>query len=99
MLYNYYFIKLFLFKSIFSYTKEYAKCKIIAIPYKFNFVSYAFAFQKHSPYLPIFNYYLKLLDEQGTLHKLSLKYQSLPQNCHGSGGNPIGNFTKFLLEK
>ena len=74
-------------------------CEVINVPSKFNINQYAFGFQKDSQYLPIFNYYLKLLDQQGTFHKLYSKYQVLPQNCQGSGGNAIGfesTLTAFL---
>ena len=83
----------------FRFTKEYVNCEVIDVPSKFNINRYAFAFQKDSPYLPIFNYYLKLLDQQGTFHKLKKKYQVLPQNCQGSGGSAIGfesTLTAFL---
>ena len=74
-------------------------CEVINVPEKFNLYQYTFAFQKDSQYLPIFNYYLKLLDQQGTFHKLYNKYQVLPQNCQGSGWNAIGfenTLTAFL---
>ena len=96
------YLKIFLtiFNLIFfRYNKLYEDCEVIDVPSKFNIVQYAYALQKDSPYLPIFNYYLKLLDQQGTFHKLKKKYQLLPQNCQGTGGRAIGfesTLTAFL---
>ena len=96
----YYSKKMTIFNLIFfRFTKEYLNCEVINVPSKFNINQYAFGFQKDSQYLPIFNYYLKLLDQQGTFHKLYNRYQVLPQNCQGSGWNAIGfenTLTAFL---
>ena len=59
----------------FRSSKEYIACEIIATPAKYDFQPYAFVFQKNSPYLPLFNYYLKKMAEKGTLHQLIKKYE------------------------
>ena len=77
---------LFLFRSF----KQYTDCKIIAIPAKYNFKPYAFGFQKDSPFLPMFNFYLKEMREKGSLKKILDKYESPPQVCPDYNGKPLG---------
>jgi hypothetical protein len=40
-------------------------CEVIAIPAKYDFKPYAYGFQKDSPYLGLFNHYLKEMREKG----------------------------------
>ena len=68
----------------------YQKCEALNLPEKFEFIQVAYAFQKYSPYLKLFNYYLKKLEEGGTFHNLKNKYNRLPQVCSSDGGGPIG---------
>ena len=78
---------------------EYAACEVIAIPAKYDFKPYAYGFQKDSPYLPLFNHYLKEMREKGTLKQILNKYQAAPQVCPDSSGLPLGFdscFTAFL---
>ena len=79
---------------------EYAACEVIAIPAKYDFKPYAYGFQKDSPYLGIFNHYLKDMREKGSLNQILKKYEAAPQVCPDSSGLPLGFdscFTAFLL--
>ncbi len=69
---------------------EYANCEVIAIPAKYDFKPYAYGFQKDSPYLGIFNFYLKDMREKGTLKQILTKYESPPQVCPDYSGQPLG---------
>ena len=68
----------------------YQKCQALNLPAKFEFIQVAYAFQKYSPYLKLFNYYLKKLEEGGTFYNLKNKYNRLPRVCSSDGGKPIG---------
>jgi hypothetical protein len=70
-----------------------------SIPSKYDFKPYAYGFQKDSPYLGLFNHYLKEMKERGTLKKILNKYESQPQICPDSSGLPLGFdncFTAFM---
>ena len=67
----------------FRSSKEYIACEILAIPAKYDFQPYAYVFQKDSPYLSLFNFYLKKMAEKGTIHQLLKKYEPAPQQCPG----------------
>ena len=58
----------------FSSFEEYEKCELVAIPKKYDTKPYAYGFQKDSPYLGIFNYYIKEMREKGTLQQILKKY-------------------------
>ena len=80
-------------------TDEYVNCQIMAIPSKMDFRSVAWTFQKHSPYLQLFNHYLKMMKEKGTLQYLYSRFKPPPQVCPDAAGNPIGfrnSITAFL---
>ena len=69
---------------------EYQKCEVIAIPNsKMDYRSYAFAFQKHSPYLPIINYYMKQMRKIGLFDKIYRKYKPFAQVCADASGKPM----------
>ena len=71
----------------------------MAIPNKMDFRSIAFAFQKHSPYLGLFNHYLKKMMEKGTLKSIFSQFKPPPQFCSDTAGKPIGftnSITAFL---
>ena len=90
----------FFFSHYFRAFPEYAACEVIAIPAKYDFKPYAYGFQKDSPYLPIFNHYLKDMREKGSLNQILKKYEAAPQVCPDSSGLPLGFdscFTAFLL--
>ena len=79
---------------------EYVSCKIIAIPAKYDFKPYAYGFQKDSPYLPLFNHYLKEMREKGSLKQILDKFAPPPQFCPDLTGQPLGFdscFTAFLI--
>ena len=78
--------------------QQFTDCKMIVIPAKYNFKPYAYGFQKDSPYLPMFNYYLKEMREKGSLKQILDKYESPPQVCPDYNGKPLGFgavFTSF----
>ncbi len=75
-------------------------CKILATPSKYDFKPYAFGFQKDSPLLGLFNFYLKEMREKGAMKKILNKYDSGPQICPDSSGQPLGMdncFTAFMV--
>ena len=72
------------------YTEVFQKCNALNLPTKFDFIQVGYAFQKYSPYLNLFNYYLKKLEEGGTFYNLKNKYNRLPRVCSSDGGRPIG---------
>ena len=63
-------------KLNFSYTSfsrglpEFASCQILALPAKFGNIPIAWGFQQNSPYLAIFDYYIRLMQESGSQHKI-----------------------------
>ncbi len=80
--------------------KQFSDCEIIAIPAKYDFKPYAYGFQKDSPYLPLFNYYLKEMREKGSLKQILEKYESPPQICPDYSGKPLNFgavFTAFSI--
>ena len=48
------------------------------------------AFQKDSPYLGLFNYYMRRMRETGVLQRIHKAYQSMPRVCPGLEGRPLG---------
>ena len=82
-----------------SATPEYEDCQLIAIPAKIDFKPFAYALQKDSPFLGIFNHYLRELNEKGSLKQILNKYESKEQDCLDMSGQPLGFdscFTAFL---
>ena len=69
---------------------EYAKCEIKAIKARYDVKPLAFGFQKDSPLLGLFNYYLKEMREAGALDQIMKKYESGPQVCEDYSGKPLG---------
>ena len=69
---------------------EYARCEIKAIKAKYDVKPLAFGFQKGSPFLDLFNYYLKEMRETGALDQIMKKYDSGPQVCEDYSGKPLG---------
>ena len=69
---------------------EYKSCIILSIPAKLDIEYIGWAFQKHSPLVPLFNYYLKTMDEQGITQKIFAKYEATPQECPNYNGLPLG---------
>ena len=69
---------------------EYIDCKIVATPAKYDFKPYAWGFQKDSPFLPLFNYYLNAMKEKGSLQQIQVKYEPRPQSCPDYSGKSLG---------
>ena len=72
-------IALFTDTTMVMQTEQYASCKIIATPMQGDRKPSAFGFQKDSPYLDLFNFYLKEMQEKGAIGEI-LK-DIMPQNC------------------
>ena len=88
-------IKSYLFRS----TKDYQDCKIVVTEGKYFKRPYAWTFQKHSPYIDIFNFYITELTQKGQWNAIINKYQAQPQVCPDLSGMPIefaNCFTAFL---
>ena len=79
---------------------QYKKCEIIALPKKFNLKTLAWTLPKDSPYLPLFNYYIDQLKENGALERIFKKWEPLPPTCEDKTGKPLGFrncLTSFLV--
>ena len=90
----------YLLEYFFSSTKEYEDCLIVATEGKYIKRAYAWAFQKHSPYLEIFNFYLQEFNEKGSWNAIKNKYAASPQVCPDLSGMPLDlsqTFTAFLV--
>ena len=84
---------------VFSAEDDFINCKIVEIPTKMVMSHVAWGFQKNSPFLPLFNNYLKKLDEKGAFQKLLQKFEPPSQVCPDGAGKPIGfssSLTAFL---
>ena len=75
----------------------YINCKILGTPGKYDFKPYAYGFQKDSPFLPIFNYYLNEMKEKGSLKQIQVKYEPASQVCPDYSGRPLGIGAVFSL--
>ena len=73
----------------------YINCEIVATPGKYNFKPYAFGFQKDSPFLPLFDYYLNEMKEKGSLKQIQVKYEPPPQICPDYSGKSLGVSSVF----
>ena len=62
----------------------------MATPGKYDFKPYAYGFQKDSPFLPLFDYYLKEMKEKGSLKQIQVKYDPSPQICPDYSGKSLG---------
>ena len=76
--------------TFFRDTPEFISCQMIALPLKYDFKPYAYGFQKDSPYLPLFNHYIKGMQERGAILKILENYVSQPQVCPDYTGKPLG---------
>ena len=61
--------------------EPYTTCEIVAIQGKYDFKPFALGFQKDSPFLPMFNFYLNEMKEKGSLKQILAKYEPSPQIC------------------
>ena len=59
----------------------YSSCKIVAAPAKYDFKPYAYGFQKDSPLVSMFSYYINEMKEKGSLEQIQVKYEPAPQFC------------------
>ena len=48
---------------------------------KYDFKPYAYGFQKDSPFLAMFNYYINEMKEKGSLEQIQAQYEPAPQVC------------------
>ena len=81
-------------------TNEYKDCQIVATEGKYFLRPYAWAFQKHSPYLDAFNFYLQEFNQKGLWNAIQNKYEPLPQVCPDLSGEPLewaSVFSAFLF--
>ena len=62
---------------------------------KYDFKPYAFGFQKDSPFLPLFDYYLNEMKEKGSLKQIQVKYEPPPQICPDYSGKSLGVSSVF----
>jgi hypothetical protein len=74
----------------FSTYPEYSNCEFIVIPAKYHFTPVAYGFQKDSPYLGIFNYFIFELKQMGSYEKIAQKYEHKPQICPNYSGKALG---------
>ncbi len=65
-------------------------CKIVPLPQKTNPSYLAFALQKDSPFLEIFNYFLLKMMEVGEIKRITEKYTTFSQECPNYSGKPLG---------
>ena len=79
---------------------EYLACEVIALGEKTGFKDVAYAFQKDSPYLEIFNYFIRELREKGAKKQILEKYKGRGQVCPDMSGQPLEintSFSAFIL--
>ena len=69
---------------------SYKKCQILALPEKYQLQPFGFAFQKDSPYLDIFNFYINNLRESGALTRIFKDVEPAPQDCPKMEGTSLG---------
>ena len=78
--------------------KDFQECLWLQAEGKYNKRAYAWGFQKHSPYLELFNFYLHQFDEKGAWHAIEKRFELKPQVCPDLNGKPLGlseTFTAF----
>ena len=73
----------------------YINCKIVATPAKYDFKPYAYGFQKDSPFLPLFNYFINEMKEKGSLKQIQVKYEPPSQICPDYNGKSLGFSSVF----
>ena len=79
-----------MFHYIYRTFDAYRNCEIVATPGKYDFKPYAYGFQKDSPFLPLFDYYLNEMKEKGSLKQIQVKYEPPPQICPDYSGKSLG---------
>ena len=86
---------IFLFPYLHRNLDAYINCKIVATSGKYDFKPSAYGFQKDSPFLPLFNYYLNEMRERGSLKQIQVKYEPPPQICPDYSGKSLGASSVF----
>ncbi len=87
-------------KGFLRFHPSFVKCDLIHIPGKYDIKPLSFAFQKDSPYLSLFNFYLNHMVEKGQIDRIGMKYDRESQMCTDYSGKALGMescFTAFLL--
>ena len=67
----------------------------MATPGNYNVKQLAYGFQKDSPFLPLFDYYLNEMRETGSLKQIQVKYEPPPQICPDYSGKALGVSSVF----
>ena len=70
--------------------EAYINCKIVATPAKYDLKPYAYGFQKDSPFLSLFDFYLNEMKEKGILEEILVMYEPSPQTCPDYSGKSLG---------
>ena len=73
----------------------YIYCKIVTTQGKYNYEPTAYGFQKDSPFLPLFNYYLNEMKQKGMVKQILGKYEPPPQICPDYSGKSLGFSSVF----
>ncbi len=92
-------IAIYLTRLFYSTYKEYRNCEIVATKGTYFHLPYAWAFQKHSPYHPLFNFYIRKFKEEGQWDAIMKKYSTSAPICPDLSGKPIewpNCFTAFV---
>ena len=81
---------------------EFKKCQVIAIPDVIDISSGGgWTFQKNSPFLPMFDFYINQLKEHGTYQRIedvgNNKTLGPDQDCQDYDGKAIGHKKVFSL--
>ena len=84
-----------MFHYLFRTLDAYINCKILATPGKYNVKPLAYGFQKDSPFLPLFDYYLNEMKEKGSMKQIQVKYKPPPQTCPDYSGKSLGVSSVF----
>jgi hypothetical protein len=84
-----------MFHYLFRTLDAYINCKILATPGKYNVKPLAYGFQKDSPFLPLFDYYLNEMKEKGSMKQIQVKYEPPPQTCPDYSGKSLGVSSVF----
>ena len=82
--------------------EQFKKCQVIAIPDVIDISSGGgWTFQKNSPFLPMFDFYINQLKEHGTYQRIedvgNNKTLGPDQDCQDYDGKPIGYKKVFSL--
>ena len=67
----------------------------MATPAKYDLKPYAYGFQKDSPFLSLFDFYLNEMKEKGSLEQILVKYEPPPQTCPDYSGKSLGVSSVF----